>query len=453
MNIVFISTECNPFATTGIVGDVVYKLAKDVEKDGHNVTVFIPRYGFIDPLSSCIERLSYEFQVKHYGRSIIASVFKGILPDSLTNVFFVESQNYFSNSKDIYLTESLDNEERCKFFSSTVLEVISGLRLHPDVIHFFNPQTAYISTLLNSGQVESFKESGTGTVFTICDLFDFKTFRNHVTDAIKHSDYVTTLSNGYAQGLLSDVQNLGLSSLLLQKKEHFWGQMLGINEEEYNPENDTVIVQRYSKNYFTAGKKKCKEDLLQQLNTDINFQTPLFSIFTKLNSDEGFDLVMSSLIQLLSLNLHLVIHGSGNPSYEDELLRLAVKYKNLSVCLGYNYNLVKKIYAGSDFFIYPKRFDSGSIPVLAAMKYGCIPIAHMSGSINDIGSNGIMFKDYKKESLLDAIGTATKLYKNKDKWLKLVKEIMSFDSNELNTALKYISCYKNSLTVHENNYQ
>ncbi len=453
MNVVFISTECSPFATTGIVGDVVYKLAKDVEKEGHNVTIVIPRYGFIDPLSSCIERLPYELKVKHYGSSIIASAFKGILPDSLINVFFVESQNYFSNSKDIYLTEALGNEERCKFFSSTALEIISSLRLHPDIIHFFDSQTAYVSTLLNSGQVESFKESSIGTIFTICDMFDFKTFRNYITDAIKYSNYVTTLSHGYAQGLLSDVQNFGLSSLLLQKKEHFWGQTLGINEEEYNPENDTVIVQKYSKNYFTAGKKKCKEDLLRELNTEINPQTPLFAMFTRLNSDEGFDLIISSLTQLLSLNLQLIIHGSGNPYYEDELLKLAAKHKNLSVCLGYNDNLVKKICAGSDFFIYPKQFDSSGIPVLVAMKYGCIPIAHISGAMNDIASNGIIFKDYKKESLLDAISTATKLYKNKDKWLKLVKEIMSFDSNELNTTLKYISCYKNSLVVHENNYQ
>ncbi len=452
MNIILVTTECLPFASTNDLADLVSKLAKDIEKEGHNVKVVLPRYGFIDPANFYIERLPSEFKFKFNDKLIVASAFKGILPESLVNVLFIESQNYFSNSKDIYLATDYENEERSRFFSHATLEVIDKLKLFPDIVHFFNPNTAAIATLLASNQQENL--SNIKQVFTIHDLLNFKPFRTDTLNAIKYSDYVTTFSNGYAHELLSSTQNPNLSTLLFEKKDHFWGQLIGIDEYEYNPETDRTIAQTYSKNYFTAGKRKCKEDLLSQLNLEVNPQIPLFSIISKINEDEGLDKLLGSLPSLLSCNLQLIIHGKGDYNYEKELLNLSSKHKNLHVCIGHNRSLSKKIYAGSDFLIYlpdSLKNNSSGLSILTAMKYGCVPLAPLSYAAKDIivdintsdSGNGIVLKSDRKDDLIDSINVATRYYKNKDLWPKFVKEVMSFDSNKLNTVNRYVDCYKN----------
>ena len=84
------------------------------------------------------------------------------------------------------------------------------------------------------------------------------------------------------------------------------------------------------------------------------------------------------------------------------------------------------------------------------MRYGSIPLVLNSGAtkeiIADVDSsqepNGIIFRSYTKEGLLESVIKAIKYYKNKEKWTKLVKETMSFNTNNLNTAKSYINCYE-----------
>ena len=88
MNIILIATECFPFAKATNLGDLVSILAKGIEKEGHNVKIFIPRYGCIDPAFFQIERIPLELRINLNNSNVVSSVFKGILPNSLTSVFF-----------------------------------------------------------------------------------------------------------------------------------------------------------------------------------------------------------------------------------------------------------------------------------------------------------------------------------------------------------------------------
>lgn len=451
MNILFISTECFPFVKTSSLSDITFSLAKGIEKEGHNVTIFLPRYGCIDPSISQIERLPGEFKTKFNDTFIQTAVYKGILPGSFVNVFFIESQNYFSNSKEIYQTKKLD-EERFKFFALSALEAISRINLNPDVIHLFNPRTAYVANLIRSKNIEYSKLNKTALIFTIQSLSSnhSKDFIPETKEVIKLSNLTTTVSKTYAYELLSDMQNCGLKEVLSQKKDCFCGIQSGINEDEYNPEGDSAIAQTYSKNYFSIGKKKCKEDLQKIFDLGANTQLPLFGMVSDLSYEKGLDILISLLPQIASLNLQLVILGKGELSFEQELTKLSTKYKNLKVLTSNDQILSKKIYAGSDFFLSPKKEDPNGLSVLIAMRYGAIPISYAIGAIKDIltdvefkdDANGIIFKNYTKEDLLEAINKAIKYYKTKDKWPKLVKEAMSFDSLTTSAAKQYTNCYE-----------
>ena len=473
MNTIFIATECFPFAKTSNMGDLVSILAKEIEKQGHNIKVFIPRYGCIDPGSFLIERIPYEFKVRLDHSLTPTSVFKGIIPNSLVSVYFIESQTHFSNSKEIYLPSNNEKEilERTRFFCLAILEVISKLKIKPDIIHFFNPQTSYISELLNSKNIEYSHLKKTKTVFTIENLSGLNPNLIKTTkQAIVHSDFVTAVSKTYAYELLSDIQNIGLSDLLTKKKDSFCGILTGIDEEIYNPETDNTIAQIYSKNYFSIGKKRCKEDLLELLNLEKNLQIPLFGLISRLTIDSGVDLLIDSIPHIADLNLQLIIQGKGDAIYEQKLIKTARNYKNIKIINDDDHNLSKKIYSACDFLICPSMYEPSGNSLLVGMKYGCVPVAYAIGAVKDIvidlslieEANGITFKEYKKEDFLNAISIAMKCYKNKEKWPRIVKQAMNFDSSKLNSARKYINCYEkilntsevsNANPVHENVYQ
>lgn len=463
MNIIFISQECYPFAKASGLGDLIGFLGKEIEKEGHNLKIFIPRYGSIDPAICHIEKLPLEPIISFNGSQVRTMVFKGILPNSLVSVFFIESQSHFSNSKDIYLesVQSDISKDRNKFFSIASLEVISKLKFEADIIHFFNPGTAHIGKLL--GDKKEKKEKAIFSIYNILEA-DIKSEAIRTTkDAIKNSDFTLTVSKGYAEELLSD-SHIGLDLILNEYKSSFSGFLTGIDESIYNPEIDKEISQTFSKNYFSAGKKKCKEELLSFLNLESGINTPVFGMVTKLNNDKGFDLLINSISHLASLNLELIILGKGKSSYEQELVKIANKFSSVKIIIDFNTSLAKKIYAGSDFFLNPGRVQSSGTSVLIAMKYGCIPVSYFSGAMKDIlidindeeKGNGILFNDYSKEGLIDAVGKALKFYKNKDRWTNFVKEAMNYESSKLNSSKMYLKCYEHVLSknnLHDNVYQ
>ncbi len=456
MNIILIATECFPFAKATSLGDLVSLLAKGIEKDNHNVRIFMPRYGCIDPAGFQIERVPLELKVNLNGASISSSVFKGIMPNSLTSIFFIESQNHFSNSKEIYLSTVHQNEtqNRNSFFCLATLETISRLKLNADIIHVFNPVCAQITKLLRSKDFEYSHLKKSKLIFTIQSLEELSGNNDNILltkEAINYSDFITTVSKTFENELLSDTYNTGIADALIKKGEVFRGFLSSPDDEIYNPETDNELIQAYSKNYFSVGKRKCKEDLYNLLGLEKDLQIPLFGMITGLTENKELDILINIFPEIADLNLQFILWKKGEEETEEKLIRISRPYKNIKVCIGYDHNFAKKIHAALDFYIRPEEIQPCGNSILTAMKYGSIPVAFNSGAIKEIITdvdsssnepNGIVFNNHTKEDLLESIIRAIKYYKNKEKWTKLVKSAMSFDTSKLNTAKNYINCYE-----------
>jgi len=458
MNIVFASPECFPFAKAGSLADLVCKLSKDIEKTGNNVKIFIPRYGLIDPSIFHIERLPLDFKVKYPNDGkesfVLTSVYKGILPNSLVSVFLIESQNHFSNSKEIYLSSSAD-KERFGFFSRAVLEIINRLKINLDIFHLFNNETARILTLLKNKNIEYANLKSKGILYTIYETNNDSL--NIDLEAISNADFVTTPSGTYAYELLSGIYGSGMTNSLIQKKDLFCGILTSPDEDTYNPETDSLISQVYTKNYFTPGKKKCKEDLLELAGFDGGTQSPLFGLISRFSDNESRELLKSAIQSISSLNLQVLILVTGNESYFEELYKLTEQYKNIRVIFSKHYedSITRKIYSGSDFLLSLKQSEPSGLSVLIGMIYGSIPVAYSIGAIKEIvidvefgeKANGFVFKELKKESFLETLEKAIRYYKNKEIWPGLVKQAMSFNSSEFGAAKKYLNCYERVIKV------
>lgn len=448
MNIVILSPECFPYTSSTGLSDFVYTLARNIEKEKNNVKIFLPRYGSIDPEEFFIERMPNEFQINLEAEQTQAIVYKGILKDSLVSTFLIDNQNHFSNSKEVYLTGTLDFE-RFKFFSFSVISLLRQLNFAPDIIHLFNPQTTIFNDLNKKLNYKQFAE--TPTVFTIYNSFNFQEeFLKYTKAAIDESAFVTTISSSYAGELLLESP---ISDNLSKKDLNFASILLGTDYDLHNPESDPDLKQNYSINYFSTGKKKCKEELLSILKLDENNHYPLISIVCNLNDEDGTNFLLSVLPQVLSMEVNILILAKGNSDCEKQFMELSEKFNNLRFYMDYNFIFVKKLYSSADFYLSTFKGENIAMNLLTAMRYGCVPIAFNSSAVKDIvlnwgdckNSNGITYPALNKEQFLETILKAIDLYRNKKEWTRIVKEVMSYDSNSRNAARKYMTCFENLL--------
>ena len=110
--------------------------------------------------------------------------------------------------------------------------------------------------------------------------------------------------------------------------------------------------------------------------------------------------------------------------------------------------LGKKIFAGSDFLISTLKHDPCDMSLLIGMKYGAVPVAYFSSNVKDIvididdtEPNGFIFKEHSKDGLIKAVNKAISYYKDREKWLKIVKNSMNFDSTIIQNIKEYINLY------------
>ena len=112
--------------------------------------------------------------------------------------------------------------------------------------------------------------------------------------------------------------------------------------------------------------------------------------------------------------------GSGDERYEKALRSLAELHRGrVSVTTGFNGILAQRIYAGSDIFLMPSRFEPCGLGQLIAMRYGSIPVARRTGGIADTVSDyddstrtgtGFLFDRYSAEDLVAALDRALLKY-------------------------------------------
>ena len=87
---------------------------------------------------------------------------------------------------------------------------------------------------------------------------------------------------------------------------------------------------------------------------------------------------------ILKNNNQLVILGSGEKYYEKMFSELTEKYPGLvSLNIEFNEEKARKIYAGSDIFLMPSRYEPCGLSQLIAMKYGTVPVVHKTGGLAD----------------------------------------------------------------------
>lgn len=473
MKILYVTSEANPFAASGGLGDVMGALPKSVKSahPDYDVSVIMPLYdtmkaGYREKLEKYAD-ISFKLSWRSTG----TTVYK--LCDSGVSYYFVENHYYFDRGR---LYGAFDDAERFAFFSTAVVEFMLKTGNIPDVLHANDWQSALAVIYLKTEYKHISRLSAVKTVYTVHNIeyqgkFDpyilgdvFALGRDHygivefdgcinlMKGALVCSDYVTTVSQRYAEELKYDFFGFGLSNVISSISHKLSGVINGIDYDYFSPDKGGDIDFPYTKRGVKGGKAKNKKALLSELSMNTDPDVPLMVMITRLATQKGIELFLHVAEEMLSEKVNIIVLGTGEKEYEQSLKSLDERYPNFKALLTFDRVLSKRMYASADLFLMPSKFEPCGLSQMICCSYGTIPVVRAVGGLYDSiipygaeGSNGFNFESYNAHDMLYTVKRALAVYEDKEEWDALRKRAMCSDFTWHRSAEKYVELYNNLL--------
>ena len=151
-------------------------------------------------------------------------------------------------------------------------------------------------------------------------------------------------------------------------------------------------------------------------------------------------------------DVQFVLQGTGEPRYEESLRNLQSRYPDKArMFLVLDFSLARQIFAGSDIYLSPSRFEPCGLSHLIAMHYGAIPVVRRTGGLaetvidcpSDLSTGlGFVFEGYDQNELLIALRRVVAAFHRKEEWHKLMRRVMQADFSWKSSVSKYVSLYQ-----------
>ncbi len=475
--ILFAASECVPFIKTGGLADVCGALPKEFDKTEWDVRVVLPNY-------SCI-REEYRSQftyVTHFYMSAgndIADKYVGVLKYVLEGItyYLIDNREYFDCEMP-YGDIRYDIEKFC-FFDKAVLSILKQIDFRPDLIHCHDWETGLIPVYLkNEFQADSFYW-GIKSVMTIHNLkfqgvWDVKTMRgltglaenlftpdklefrrdaNMLKGGLVYADYITTVSDSYAQEIQTEYYGEGLNGLLAARHFDMQGIVNGIDYEVYNPQTDDKLYVNYDAQSFRKKKYMNKTKLQEELGLTVDKKKYMIGLISRLTDQKGLDLVRDVMDHIVDDYTQLVVIGTGDAQYENMFRHYAWKYADrVSANICYSDELAHKLYGAADAFLMPSRFEPCGLTQLISFRYGTVPIVRETGGLKDTvhpfneyenTGDGFSFANYNSGEMLGIINYSKHIYFDRRKqWNQMIDRGMANDYSWRSSKGRYEGLYR-----------
>ncbi len=479
MNVIMAAPEAFPYAKTGGLADMAGTLAKELSRLKINVLLIMPFYRVVKE-SITPEDLGKSFAVEIGGERISGRLYRDGKNRNPGAVFI--GCDKFYDRPELYGTPSgdyPDNAQRFIFFARAVFEAARLLDFRPDVIHCHDWQTGLVPLYLRKfyGKNGSFSFfGGTKSVFTIhnmgyqgifsrdvhlltglpADTFtpegvEFYGKINFLKAGIIGADMVTTVSPTYARQIQTAEHGFGLDGVLREKSGSLVGILNGIDNCVWDPSRDRHLPQTYNRRNFMEGKGACKRELARECGFK-DPGAPLVSFIGRLSHQKGADLVFEAADDIVSEGANLFFLGKGDAVYQEDLRALAGRHEGrVHARIGYEEGFAHLVYAGSDIFLMPSRYEPCGLGQMIALRYGTPPVAADTGGITDTVRNyrpvsgkgtGFLHTADDPGSFRQALWYALCAYQRPDRWKALLKQDMAEDFSWKRSASLYEELYR-----------
>jgi starch synthase len=270
---------------------------------------------------------------------------------------------------------------------------------------------------------------------------------NILKGGVVFSDLITTVSETYSKEIQTKEFGFGLEGILNKRGDSVFGILNGLDYSIWNPQTDRFIVKNYSPENL-EDKYQNKRELQRICKLPLKGDMPLLGIVSRLAEQKGFDILAQAMESIARMDLQLVILGTGDLKYHQILEGISKKYpKILSLHLKFDDPLAHKIYAGSDIFLMPSKYEPCGLGQMIGLKYATIPLVFKTGGLADTvtGKNGFVFQNYKKEDLIKTIKQAIEVFKDKARWEALMRTAMQYNFSWRESAKKYLKVYEKAM--------
>lgn len=447
LKILFVVSECVPFAKTGGLADVGGALPAALALRGHDVRVVLPRYRVTKKHPAA--RLPAPLAVPVGLGEAWCSVWEARFPRSDARVYLLEHDALYDRD-GIYGDKNGDfgdNLARYALLSRGALALCRSLGFTPDVVHAHDWQTALAPVYLNTF------EAGTdlgraASIFTIHNMgyqgwfakdqlwqtqlgwdaylgrgMEMADSINLLKAGITNATLVTTVSPRYAREIQTPDGGEGLDGMVRARGGDVIGILNGIDDDVWNPEKDPHIAAPFTPEDL-EGKAACKAALQYEMGLSPAPDVPLIGIVSRLAHQKGIDVFAGALDDILSLGAQVVVLGSGEAWAEDLFRRLSASHPRFRAYLGMNEPLAHRIEAGADIFLMPSRYEPCGLNQLYSQRYGTLPVVRAVGGLDDTIEHevtGFKFRELSADDLAQAVANAVYTYHERPEHFRMMQ--------------------------------
>lgn len=476
-NILFAASECVPFIKTGGLADVVGALPQYLDKSQFDVRVILPNYTCIPEKYRAYFKYITHFYMD-YGKRAEA-VHVGIMEYEYNGIkfYFVDNEWYFKCDSP-YSSDLKWDIERFTYFCKAVLAIMPVIGFRPDIIHCHDWQASLIPVFLHTAFATNPFYSSTRTIMTIhnlkfqgvwdiehfkyntalpdymftSDKLEFHNNANMLKGGLVYADYITTVSETYAEEIKYPFFGEQLDGLLRARSASLRGILNGIDYNVFDPNKDGSIFAEYNSGNFKEKKAYNKAKLQEELGLPVDSSKYMMAIISRLTDQKGLDLVSYAMERICDENTQFVIIGTGDPKYENMFRHYQWKYpERVSANILYSDKLAHKLYAAADAMLMPSLFEPCGLTQLISLRYGTIPIVRETGGLKDTvkpyneydgSGTGFSFANYNGDEMLGVINYSKSVYyDHRGEWDKMVKRGMEADFSWNSSARQYEGMY------------
>lgn len=471
--LLFVTPECTPFAQAGGLGDVAASLPKALARLGLRPHVVMPLYASVD--RGGLEPLPHRLRVPVGNDLREVRVWRGSLASEVP-VYFLDDPGAFDRpgiygpNGDSYP----DNLQRFVLLSRGAFDVVEAVGLEPDVVHVHDWPTALsalyaqeqprplptVLTLHNVGYqgifpLDLFSSTGLGPRTLDPGCLEHYGSLNLLKGGILHASSLTTVSPTYAREIQRPSFGCGLDGVLRSRAGDLVGVLNGIDEEVWNPSTDPCLPSRFDAEDLT-GKAACKAALQREAGFAERPEIPLFGLVTRLTYQKGLDVLARALGRILSLDVQMVLLGTGDPDAE-RFFETATRSRpdRFRAWIDFDSALAHRIEAGCDFFVMPSRYEPCGLNQLYSLRYGTLPVVRATGGLDDSVVNydettgdgtGFKFHDLNPQSMFDVVGWAVSTwYDRPDHVARMRRRAMKQDFSWDKAARRYVEVYEQAM--------